>query len=172
MLILVNESDHVVGQMEKIQTHQKGLLHRAFSVLLFSGNGDFLIHQRALTKYHSGGLWTNACCGHPRPEEDIAQAASRRLFEEMGLNTPLTALFHFRYTANLNNQLIENELDHVFTGIAEQNPQPDEQEVKAWEYVSYENLAQDLQRSPEHYTIWFQQIFQHPEFTRWYQSKF
>ncbi|MBL7753555.1 MAG: isopentenyl-diphosphate Delta-isomerase [Chitinophagaceae bacterium] len=172
MLVLVNESDAEVGQMEKMETHQKGLLHRAFSVLLFTKHGDFLLHQRALTKYHSGGLWTNACCGHPRPEENIALAAERRLNEEMGIHTALSALFQFRYTATLSNQLVENELDHVFTGITEKKPCPDILEVSDWKYVSYNALEHDLEQKPERYTIWFQLIFNHPEFKKWYKAQF
>jgi len=115
-VILVNEQDQPVGTMEKMEVHQKALLHRAFSVFLFNDRGEMLLHKRADSKYHSGGLWTNACCSHPRPGEDTRSAAEKRLQEEMGIVTPLTKAFDFIYKASFDNGLTEHEFDHVFTG--------------------------------------------------------
>ena len=96
-VILVDPSDQEIGAMEKMEAHEKGLLHRAFSVLLFNSSGELLLQQRSLGKYHSPGLWTNTCCSHPRPAEKTLDAANRRLQEEMGLQTALSEIFHFTY---------------------------------------------------------------------------
>ncbi|HRH82726.1 MAG TPA: isopentenyl-diphosphate Delta-isomerase, partial [Bacteroidia bacterium] len=116
-VILVDEQDREIGEAEKMQTHKLGLLHRAFSVLIYNTKGEMLLQQRAETKYHSGGLWSNACCGHPRPGEKIEDAARRRLKEELGFNCSLKFSFKFIYKASFENSLKEHELDHVFTGI-------------------------------------------------------
>jgi isopentenyl-diphosphate delta-isomerase len=115
-IILVNEQDEVTGSMEKMEAHRKGLLHRAFSIFIFNGKGEMLLQQRAFSKYHSAGLWTNACCSHPAPGEDIKDAVSRRLQEEMGFKTPLKKIFDFIYKAEFDNGLTEFEFDHVFAG--------------------------------------------------------
>ena len=116
-MILVNERDEPLGSMEKMEAHRKGALHRAFSVFIFNSRGEMLLQQRALKKYHSGGLWTNACCSHPRPGETNEAAALRRLREEMGFDTSLQQIFSFTYRASFNNGLTEHEYDHVFAGI-------------------------------------------------------
>src|SRR3954470_13284590 len=118
-VILVNEKDQAIGTMEKMEAHRKGVLHRAFSVFIFDRHGKMLLQQRAFHKYHSGGLWTNACCSHPLPGEDIESAAHRRLYEEMGFQTPLKKIFDFTYKADFRNGLTEYEFDHVFTGYYE-----------------------------------------------------
>src|SRR5258705_9255778 len=115
-VILVNENDEQVGVMEKMEAHQKGLLHRAFSVFIFNEKGQMLLQQRAATKYHSGGKWSNACCSHPRPGEELEAAAKRRLREELGIGTTLKKIFEFSYKVEFENGLTENELDHVFAG--------------------------------------------------------
>src|SRR5258705_3890201 len=115
-VILVNTDDVALGSMEKMEAHVKGKLHRAFSVFIFNTNGEMLLQQRAINKYHSGGLWTNACCSHPSPGEDTSSAARRRLKEEMGIATPLKKIFDFVYEASFDNGLTENEFDHVFAG--------------------------------------------------------
>ena len=115
-VILVNEDDQSTGWMEKMEAHRKGVLHRAFSVFIFNDNGEMLIHRRALDKYHSGGLWTNACCSHPREGETTEESAHRRLMEEMGFDCDIQEQFSFIYRAELDNDLIEHELDHVFFG--------------------------------------------------------
>ena len=113
-VILVDENDTQVGLMPKLEAHQKGLLHRAFSVFIFNSNHQLLLQKRAVSKYHSGGLWTNTCCSHPREGEETINAANRRLIEEMGIKTNLRKVFDFIYKAELDNELIENEFDHVF----------------------------------------------------------
>ena len=164
-VILVNEADQPIGQMEKMEAHQLGLMHRAFSVFIFNKAGEMLLQQRALVKYHSAGLWTNACCSHPRPGEKTDQAAQRRLFEELGFTTALTEIFDFTYTAGFENGLIENEYDHVFTGLNETpvNPEPSEVMNIAWR--SLEWIGEDLKLHPRKYTAWFHIAF--PKIRHW-----
>jgi len=133
-VVLVNELDHEIGLMEKMEAHEKALLHRAFSVFVFNAKGELLLQQRAFEKYHSGGLWTNTCCSHPRPNETVLDAANRRLMEEMGFQTPLQKVFDFIYQAAFSNGLTEHEFDHVFIGHYEGEILPDPQEVHAYEY--------------------------------------
>ena len=121
-VILVNKNDEEIGTMEKMEAHVQGMLHRAFSVLIFNSNGQLLIHRRAFGKYHSEGLWTNTCCSHPLPGETIVEAANRRLVEEMGMKTSLSPLFSFIYRAELENNLVEHELDHVLIGFTDEQP--------------------------------------------------
>src|ERR1044072_1062769 len=116
-VILVNERDEATGIMEKMEAHQKGVLHRAFSVFIFNNKNEMLLQQRAIKKYHSGGLWTKACCSHPRPGETKSDAALRRLYEELGFTTSIEKIFDFTYKASFENGLTENEFDHVFAGI-------------------------------------------------------
>src|SRR5690348_5807899 len=115
-VVLVNEEDQEVGTMEKMEAHRRGVLHRAFSVFIFNKQGEMLLQQRAQEKYHSGGLWTNACCSHPRPGEEVSEGAGRRLVEELGFETELQPVFNFVYKANFENGLIEHEFDHVYFG--------------------------------------------------------
>jgi isopentenyl-diphosphate delta-isomerase len=159
-VILVDESDRELGTAPKLAAHREGALHRAFSVFLFNSRGETLLQRRADDKYHSGGLWTNTCCSHPRPGEETAAAASRRLREEMGLSTPLLPLFHFTYRAALGGGLWEHEYDHVFIGRADQDPRPDPAEVAAWRWASAEEVAREMQSDPDRFTIWFRQPFQ------------
>lgn len=153
-VLLVNEHDEAVGTMGKLEAHRSGALHRAFSVFLFDDQGRLMVQKRAACKYHSAGLWTNTCCGHPRPHETLEQAARRRLMEEMGIDTPLVPRFRFHYKAQLENGLIEHELDHVlfgrWNGPAELHPE----EAEEWKYMSAEELEHDLTRHPERYTVW------------------
>ncbi|MCU0434419.1 MAG: isopentenyl-diphosphate Delta-isomerase [Bacteroidia bacterium] len=157
-VVLVNENDQETGQMEKLEAHRLGLLHRAISVFVFNSRGELLIHRRALEKYHSGGLWTNTCCSHPRPGESTAHAAVRRLREEMGLECELTSQFQFIYRAELDHNLVEHELDHVFTGTSDTNPQPDPAEVMDWKWISRHELQTQLANEPEKFTAWFKII--------------
>ena len=145
--------------MDKLQAHNEGLLHRAFSVFIFNKKGEMLIHQRAADKYHSGGLWTNACCSHPLPGEDTALAASRRLQEEMGFETSLQKAFSFTYRTDFDNGLTEHEVDHVFTGIFEGNILPDPQEVSDYAFSSMDNIRQSIKTEPHLYTSWFKIAF-------------
>ncbi|MEO5984320.1 MAG: isopentenyl-diphosphate Delta-isomerase [Ferruginibacter sp.] len=158
-VILVNGEDEQIGTMEKMQAHAKGLLHRAFSVFICNSKGEMLIQQRADKKYHSGGLWTNACCSHPMPGENIESAAHRRLKEEMGFDTTLNKAFSFSYKASFTNGLIENEYDHVFSGIYDGAIQPIENEVKDYCYMSVSAIKDSLATHPAKYTEWFKIAF-------------
>ena len=170
LVILVNEADQPTGEMEKMEAHELGLLHRAFSVFIFNRKGEMLLQQRALSKYHSGGLWTNACCSHPRPGEDTRSAAQRRLREELGFTIPLEKIFDFTYSAAFDNGLIENEFDHVFTGIYEDVILPNEAEVMDVAYRSLSWIAQDLREHPGLYTAWFHIAF--PRIQLWAGGQF
>jgi isopentenyl-diphosphate delta-isomerase len=160
-VILVDADDHVVGTMEKMKAHKEGILHRAFSILIFNKEGEMLLQKRAKSKYHSGGLWTNACCSHPAPDEDIAVAAQRRLMEEMGINASIQFAYKFTYKAVLDNHLIEHEVDHVYTASFEGRPVVNANEVEDWKFMEVSKLLNDVQLNPESYTSWFKIILQH-----------
>jgi isopentenyl-diphosphate delta-isomerase len=164
-VILVDEHDREVGSMEKLEAHRKGLLHRAFSILIFNAKGEMLLQQRAESKYHSGGLWTNACCSHPRPGESIEQAAQRKLQQEMGFTCALNGLHTFIYKASLDNDLKENEFDHVLTGYFDGIPQPNHHEVQAWKFVPVNTLQEEIRMHPERFTVWFRLIMAQPQIT-------
>lgn len=154
-VILVNTNDEPVGSMEKMEAHRKGLLHRAFSVFIFNSMGDLLLQQRADDKYHSGGLWTNACCSHPSPGESTRSAAVRRLREEMGFAVPLEEVFSFIYRANFSNGLTEHEFDHVFVGTYDGVVEPDAKEVKSFAFRSPEETDRMIEDNPSMFTTWF-----------------
>jgi isopentenyl-diphosphate delta-isomerase len=158
-VILVDEHDVPVGTMEKMEVHQKALLHRAFSIFIFNEKGEMLLHKRADRKYHSGGLWTNACCSHPRPGEDTLQAAHIRLQEEMGFDTTLQKAFDFVYKAPFDNGLTEHEFDHVFTGTYAGTIQPNPDEVSDYCYMPVAEIRNSLQSHPRKYTEWFKIAF-------------
>ena len=158
-LILVDENDQPQGKMEKLEVHQKGKLHRAFSVFLFNSKGELLLQQRAAEKYHSPGLWSNTCCSHPRYGEALEDAVDRRLKEELGIFTQTKLAFSFIYKIHFDNGLTEHELDHVFTGVTDDIPAPNPAEVKAWKYMSIEELQHDLKENPQLYTGWFKICF-------------
>ena len=158
-VILVDESDVTIGKMEKMEAHQKGLLHRAFSIFIFNEKGQLLLQQRALTKYHSGGLWTNACCSHPQTEDNILQEANTRLQEEMGFTTDLKEAFSFIYKTNFSNGLTEYEYDHVLIGNYDGPVSPSENEVKDYCFMSINQVNAALQISPQKYTSWFKIAF-------------
>ena len=153
-VILVNETDEFMGTMDKLEAHQKGLLHRAFSIFIFNDAGQLLLQRRAEGKYHSAGLWANTCCSHPRPEESTLYAAKRRLKEEMGIETDLEKKFDFIYRAQLDNNLIEYEFDHVFIGHYDGNPVPDLNEVSEYRWVSIHQLKNEMKQYPEEYSAW------------------
>ena len=143
-VILVNERDEPIGEMEKMEAHEKGVLHRAFSVFIFNDNNELLLQKRASSKYHSGGLWSNSCCSHPRTGETIVEAGTRRLIEEMGFIVPLESVFSFIYKAELDNHLTEHELDHVLIGRYNEAPKFNADEVEDWKYIDLDALANDI----------------------------
>lgn len=154
-VILVNEQDEPVGSMEKLEAHQKALLHRAISVFIFNRDGEMLLQQRAQGKYHSALLWTNACCSHPSPGESNKDAASRRLQEEMGFSTALEHRFRFTYRTEFENGLTEHEVDHVFVGTYDGPVSPNPEEVADFKYLPMDQLEQLLIEKPESFTSWF-----------------
>ncbi len=154
-VILVDEQNNELGAMEKQEAHEKAVLHRAFSVFVFNSNGELLLQQRALDKYHSAGLWTNTCCSHPRMGEDTKDAAQRRLKEEMGIEVELTERFSFVYKAPFSNGLTEHELDFVYTGTSNQNPIINQEEVHAYNWLPLEKVQEEVNSQPEKYTEWF-----------------
>lgn len=164
-VVLVNERDEELGTMEKMEAHRKGVLHRAFSVFIFNSKGEMLLQQRAQGKYHSGGLWTNACCSHPGKGENVADAAARRLQEELGFSVPLKKIFDFVYRSEMENGLTEHEFDHVFAGYYEGALSPDKDEVKDYCYKSLESIKQNLQTHPQNFTAWFHIAF--PRVEQW-----
>ncbi len=164
-VILVDENDNAIGSMEKMEAHRKGFLHRAFSILLFNSHGEVLLQKRASTKYHSGGLWTNTCCSHPQPNESIEEAIRKRLLHEMGIDAQTAFAYKFLYKINLDKDLIENELDHVFTGTFDGVPNVNKDEVEDWKFISMEALHVDIAQNPDAYTHWFKLIMQHPQLT-------
>lgn len=164
-IILVDKNDQPIGSGEKMDVHRQGLLHRAFSILIFNKAGQMLIHQRALSKYHCPGMWTNACCSHPRPEESVEEAAHRRLQEELGFDTELKEIFSFVYKADFDNGLTEHEFDHVLLGYYEQVIDFNKDEVEDIKWIDMKELLEDIKNHPDKYTAWFKIILEK------YQSK-
>ena len=154
-VVLVDECDREVGLAPKLAAHLDGALHRAFSVFVLNGRGEVLLQRRSLGKYHSGGLWTNTCCGHPRPGEPVAAAARRRLHEEMGFDCALDPAGAFVYRAELGGGLVEHEYDHVFLGHHDADPISDPAEVCEWRWQSPESALEEAERHPERFTAWF-----------------
>ena len=158
-VILVDKNDNQLGLMEKIEAHEKAILHRAFSVFILNENNELLLQKRGINKYHSPGLWTNTCCSHPRNGEDVLDAGIRRLKEEMGFVTKLSSLLSFIYKAEFDNGLTEHEFDHVLIGKYSSNPIINELEVCDWKWIDLDVLSQDILDNPEIYTVWFKIIF-------------
>ena len=158
-IILVDDKDRPTGTMEKMEVHQKALLHRAFSVFIFNDKGEMLLQKRAANKYHSAGLWTNACCSHPAPGTDTLQAAGMRLQEEMGFTTELKKIFDFIYKAPFENGLTEHEFDHVFVGKYSGVIKPDPNEVSDYCFKSIDDIRNSLQSHADKYTYWFKIAF-------------
>lgn len=162
-VVLVDREDNALGTMEKMEAHRKGLLHRAFSILLFDQQGRILLQKRSQNKYHSSGLWTNTCCSHPLPGERLEEATRRRLREEMGIDLQPVFAYTFIYKAPLDHNLIEHELDHVFVGTFEGTPLVNKKEVEDWKYADLNWLREDILKNPDAYTVWFKLIVNHPE---------
>ncbi|MBW6490074.1 MAG: isopentenyl-diphosphate Delta-isomerase [Lentimicrobium sp.] len=159
LVILVDQDDRQTGVMEKMKAHREAMLHRAFSVFVFNTRGELMLQQRALTKYHSPGLWSNTCCSHPRPGEDTEAAAHRRLVEEMGFDCKLEKAFHFTYKAPFDNDLTEHEVDHVFFGISDKTPVVNREEVESFRFDTLENIKKLMRSKPEQFTVWFRIAF-------------
>ena len=160
-VILVDKNDNQVGLMPKLEAHEKGVLHRAFSIFIFNSKYELLLQKRASSKYHSGGLWTNTCCSHPREGEDILDAANRRLDEEMGIKTSLRKVYDFIYKAELDNQLTEHEFDHVFYGVCDNDPILNKDEAEDFKWVDMEKLNNDIIKNEDNYTVWFKIAFEY-----------
>ena len=160
-VVLVDEFDNEIGTMDKLEAHEKGLLHRAISVFIFNSDGELLVQQRADHKYHCGGLWTNTCCSHPRQNENVLDAANRRLKEEMGMEAMLEYSFAFTYKSDFPNGLTEHEFDHVFFGESNTLPVLNPDEAKAYKYLSLENLQADIESNPSAYTAWLKICLKH-----------
>ncbi len=158
-VILVDSRNRELGVMDKTEAHRLGKLHRALSIFIFNSKGELLLHRRAMGKYHSSGLWSNTCCSHPRPAENVADAAVRRLKEEMGMKVEMKELFSFIYKAELENGLYEHEADHVFVGKSDENPNPDPNEVMEWKWMNTDAISDDIDTNPNNYSVWFQLIF-------------
>jgi isopentenyl-diphosphate delta-isomerase len=159
-VILVDSQNKKLGTMEKMEAHEKGLLHRAFSIFIFNSAGEMLLHQRAEGKYHCGGMWTNAVCSHPRPDENQSQALQRKMQQEMGFYTEVEKAFDFTYRAKLENGLIEHEYDEVFYGVYEGELSPNPEEVRTYRYASIREIRVEMQRNPEVFTPWFRLLFE------------
>lgn len=159
MVILVDSNDNPMGVMPKMEAHEKGVLHRAFSVLIFNSRGELLLQRRATNKYHSGGLWTNTCCSHPAPNQDTAEAAVKRLQEEMGIRANLDYHSCFIYHTELDLGLQENEFDHIYIGYSDQQPVLNPDEVVEYKYLSPENVSEDILKNPQAYSTWFKMIW-------------
>jgi isopentenyl-diphosphate delta-isomerase len=166
LVILVNERDEEVGTMEKMEAHRKGAMHRAFSIFIMNEKGEMLIQQRADEKYHSGGLWSNACCSHPVPGEDTTDAAHRRLYEEMGFDCELERLFSLTYKQEVGKALTEHEIDHIYMGLYTGTLQPNSSEVQSYQYVGMRELEAWMQERPGEFTYWFRLVM--PQFKEHY----
>ena len=154
-VILVDKNDKPLGLMEKMEAHEKAVLHRAFSVFIFNSEGKLMLQQRAQHKYHSPGLWTNTVCSHPREGEKTDTAAHRRIVEEMGFDCSFSEAFSFVYRADVGQGLIEHEFDHVFIGSSNTKPTINADEVASWKYVDLQWLEEDIKENPQEYTEWF-----------------
>jgi len=157
-VIVVDANDSPIGTASKLEAHRSGLRHRAISVVIGDRHGRVLLHRRAAGKYHSGGLWTNTCCSHPRPGEQTSDAATRRLVEEMGISCPLTFMFSMNYRAEVSNGLVEDEIVHVFGGRFDGTPSPDPLEVSDWCWKPFGEVERILDARPDIYTVWFRKI--------------
>ena len=159
-VVLVDRNDNPMGLMSKLEAHEKGGLHRAFSVFILNKKGQLMLQRRALDKYHSPGLWTNTCCSHPRESEGNIEAGVRRLKEEMGFTTPLKSMFSFIYKSKFDNGLTEHEFDHVLLGYYDKQPLINTIEVSEWKWMSLDKIILEIKNKPEDFTVWFKIIFE------------
>ena len=159
-VVLVDRNDNPMGLMPKLEAHEKGVLHRAFSVFILNQKSQLMLQRRALDKYHSPGLWTNTCCSHPRESESNIEAGVRRLKEEMGFTTPLKSMFSFIYKSKFDNGLTEHEFDHVLLGYYDKQPFINKIEVSDWKWMSLDKIILEIKNKPEDFTVWFKIIFE------------
>src|SRR5262245_29204582 len=159
-IVLVDHEDREIGVAEKLETHRRGDLHRAFSVMIWDSKGRLLLQRRQIEKYHSGGLWTNSCCGHPRPGERTADAALRRLGEEMGISCALSPIGTFTYRAELGHGLIEHELVHLFRGIYEGAISPNPEECDGYNWAAPDTVRRQIALAPECFSAWFRKYIE------------
>lgn len=162
-VILVDAHDREIGTMEKMEAHRRGALHRAFSIMVFNSKGEVLLQKRAQGKYHSGGLWTNACCSHPNPGDNMEHSVARKLMSEMGITLSPAFAFKFLYRADVGNGLIEHEYDHVYSGTCDTTPFINPGEVEEWKFMPAAALLEHIDAFPSLYTPWFKMIVMHPE---------
>lgn len=154
-VILVDESDRQIGLEEKLKAHRNGAkLHRAFSVFVFNSKGETMLQQRATSKYHTQSKWTNTCCSHPMPNESVAEAAHRRLKEEMGFDCKMEETFSFIYKAEVGNGLTEHEYDHVFFGTYDGKPNLNKEETMNFRWIPLAKLKEEVQKNPDNFTPW------------------
>jgi len=158
LIALVDKNDAVIGYEEKQLVHSKGLLHRAFSIMIVSSKGEFLLQRRAEEKYHSAGLWTNACCSHLPRGCEMEPYAHQRLMEEMGFDCELKYIETFRYSVDFEDGMLENEIDHIYLGVYDGSPSPDLAEVSEWRWAGAEEVKEDVRVNPDLYTYWFRFI--------------
>lgn len=157
-VILVDEADNQIGTEEKLKAHEEGKLHRAFSIFIFNKDGMLLLQQRAFSKYHCPGIWSNTVCSHPKNGETVEQAAHRRLKDELGFDCPLKEVFSFTYKVKFDNGLWENEFDHVLIGKYDGLVKPNVKEVAAVKWMSMKELKYDLKKKQEFYSYWLNVI--------------
>lgn len=165
-VILVDRNDNEIGVCEKIKAHKDGKLHRAFSVFTFNSKEELLIQRRAKEKYHSGGLWTNTVCSHPKPRENLEKGIKQRMIEEMGFSTEVEKIFSFLYKSDYENGLTEHEYDHVFISYYDNTPEPNPEEVMDYDWVKIDDIKKDIKNNPEKYTTWFKIILENEEFLK------
>ena len=157
-VVLVDKFDNEIGIQEKILAHKQGILHRAFSIFIFNKKKELMIQKRAKSKYHSGGLWSNTCCSHPKPKESIEKSTRIRLLEEMGFSCSLKKITQFVYKANLEDGLIEYEFDHIFIGTYDHSPTINRNEVEEWKWISMQCLEKEISKKPQIYTYWLKEF--------------
>jgi isopentenyl-diphosphate Delta-isomerase len=164
-IVVVDKDNNFIKLEEKMKVHELGLLHRAFSLIIFNSKNEMLIHKRALSKYHCPGMWSNACCSHPSLDNDIFFDIKKRLDEEMGMKVNnIKELFTFTYKKEFNNGLIENEIDRIFIAFSDEKPNPNPEEVDDYKYIKLDELYEDIEKNPDNYTYWFKEILNHKEF--------
>lgn len=162
-ILTVDEQDRETGFMEKMEVHEKGILHRAFSLMIFNDKGEVLLQKRAKEKYHSPGLWTNSCCSHQRQGETLEEAVARRTKEELGITCDFKEVFKFKYRAEFDNSLTEHEIDHVFIGHYNGNIFPNQEEVEEIRWISLDKLNKEMTDHPDNFTYWFKILMKQPQ---------